>query len=163
MGALRAQGCRPLRSRAVRSPNSRTMSAQPPFADDGPYRLRLSARRFLWLVILSFATANAAAPGSLEREKIAYLINTVETLQGAQFIRNGKPYDAQAAAAHLRLKLRSAGARVQTAEDFIRLCASASSVSGIPYQISFADGHTISSADYLRQKLAEFTHQDHTP
>ncbi len=88
--------------------------------------------------------------------KIAYLIASVETLQHAQFVRNGTAYDAKAAANHLRLKLRMAGSRVATADDFIRLCASASSVSGLPYQIRFADGRVVSSEVYLRQKLAEF-------
>ena len=113
--------------------------------------------RLLWLLLLSSSvSAHAADSTSLESQKITYLIASVETLQGAQFIRNGSAYDAKAAADHLRLKLRKAGSRVVTADDFIRLCASASSVSGIPYQIRFADGRVVSSEAYLRQKLAEF-------
>jgi len=109
------------------------------------------------LLILSMsAFAHAADSASLEGQKIAYLITSIETLQGAQFIRNGTPYDAKAAADHLRLKLRMAGSRVLTADDFIRVCATASSVSGAPYQIRFADGLVISSEAYLRQKLAGF-------
>jgi hypothetical protein len=113
--------------------------------------------RAIWLLILSigaFAHAGDVAP--LEGQKITYLIASVETLQGAQFIRNGVSYNAKAAADHLRLKLRAAGSRVVTADDFIRLCGSASSVSGIPYQIKFPDGRVVSSEAYLRQKLAEF-------
>jgi len=114
-------------------------------------------RGLLWLLALSVsAFAHAADSTSLESQKITYLIASVETLRGAQFIRNGTAYDARAAADHLRLKLRKAGSRVVTADDFIRLCASASSVSGIPYQIRFADGRVFSSEAYLRQKLAEF-------
>lgn len=114
-------------------------------------------RGLLWSLILSFAAfAHAADATSLESQKIAYLIDSVQTLQGAQFIRNGTAYNAKQAADHLRLKLRMAGSRVVTADDFIRLCASASSVSGIPYQIRFPDGRVVSSEAYLRQKLAEF-------
>jgi|HubBroStandDraft_1064217.scaffolds.fasta_scaffold03358_19 hypothetical protein len=110
-----------------------------------------------WLLILSIsAFAHAADSTSLEGQKIAYLIASIETLQDAQFIRNGTAYNAKAAADQLRLKLRMAGSRVLTADDFIRLCASASSVSGIPYQIRFPDGRVVSSEAYLRQKLAEF-------
>lgn len=113
--------------------------------------------RAIWLLILSIgAFAHAADVAPLEAQKIAYLIASVETLQGAQFIRNGVSYNAKAAADHLRLKLRAAGSRVVTADDFIRLCGSASSVSGIPYQIKFSDGRLVSSEAYLRQKLAEF-------
>jgi hypothetical protein len=114
-------------------------------------------RGLLCVLILSLgAFAHAADSASLEGRRIDYLIASIETLQGAQFIRNGTAYNAKAAADHLRLKLRVAGSRVVTADDFIRLCASASSVSGIPYQIRFTDGRVVSSEAYLRQKLAEF-------
>jgi hypothetical protein len=113
-------------------------------------------RAVICLLILSIGVlAHAADSMSVESRKIEYLIASIETLQGAQFIRNGTAYDAKHAADHLRLKLRNAGSRVVTAEDFIRLCASVSSLSGIPYQIRFADGRVVSSEAYLRQKLAE--------
>lgn len=112
----------------------------------------------LFLVLGTYA--RAADPPSLERQKIDYLIASVETLQGAQFIRNGKSYDARAAADHLRLKLRAAGSRITTAEEFIMYCASQSSISGTPYQIKFADGRAVTSAAYLHQKLADFA-RDH--
>ena len=108
------------------------------------------------LFILVGAYAHAADQSSLERRKIDYLIASVETLQDAQFVRNGKSYTPQAAAEHLRLKLGAAGARIVTADDFIRLCASVSSISGIPYQVRFADGHLVTSEEYLRQKLTDF-------
>lgn len=91
-----------------------------------------------------------------EVRKIDYLIASIETLQAAQFIRDGTAYDAKKAADHLRLKLRMAGSRVATAEDFIRLCATASSVTGTPYQIRFADGRVVLAETYLKQKLTVF-------
>jgi hypothetical protein len=106
--------------------------------------------------------AKAADLSTIERDKINYLIASIEGLQDARFIRNGSSYDAGRAAAHLRLKLRSAGAEIRTADDFIRLCASVSSVTGKPYQIRFADGEVISSESYLRQKLAEFPREPHS-
>jgi hypothetical protein len=115
-------------------------------------------RHFLALVVLSLGVlVHAVSPSSLEVAKIEYLINAIESLQNAQFIRNGIAYDSKAAAEHLRLKLRTAGSRIATAEDFIRLCASVSSVSGTPYKIRFSDGHTVTSEVYLRQKLETFT------
>jgi hypothetical protein len=108
------------------------------------------------LVFVIAAHAQAGTPTPLENQKIQYLISTIESLSNAQFIRNGTAYDAKSAADHLRLKLRGAGSRVATAEDFIRMCASVSSVSGSPYQIRFADGGTITSEAFLRQKLREF-------
>ena len=102
----------------------------------------------------ALAHASGISPG--EGKRFEYLIATVEILQGANFIRNGTAYDAKAAAAHLRLKLRNAGSRVSNADDFIRICASVSSVSGKPYLIRYADGRTVTADAFLRNKLVEY-------
>ena len=94
---------------------------------------------------------------SREADKIQYLISSVEVLKGAKFIRNGKLYDAGRAGDHLRLKLKAAGGQIKTAEDFIRLCASRSSVSGEPYRIRFSDGVTIESEVFFRNRLKAFS------
>jgi len=90
-----------------------------------------------------------------EAQRIEYLIRSVEQLSNATFVRNGSAHDAQAAADHLRLKLRESGGRCNTADDFIRLCGSKSSISGQPYQIRFADGTLLTSEAFLRAKLEE--------
>jgi uncharacterized short protein YbdD (DUF466 family) len=91
-----------------------------------------------------------------EAAKIQYLIKSVEELQGVKFIRNGSEYDAGQAADHLRFKLKQAGPRVKTAEDFIRLCASRSYVSGEAYKMRFPDGTTITAETFFRNKLKEY-------
>ena len=106
-------------------------------------------------VALLAATAAAQQPPLSEAEKIDALIRTVADLRGAVFIRNGSEYDAKAAADHLRLKRENAGSRVVTADDFIRLCGSTSSMTGKPYQIRWADGRTETSEAFLRARLAE--------
>ena len=100
-------------------------------------------------------TSQKAHP-SVEHDRIEYLIGSVAALKQASFIRNGQAYDASRAADHMRLKWRFAGSRVKTAEDFIRYCATASSTSGTPYTIRFADGRTVASATFLREKLAQY-------
>lgn len=102
------------------------------------------------------ASARATDIEATEAQKIAYLIGSIETLKNAEFVRNGTSYDAKAAADHLRLKLRVAGSHVRSADDFIRYCASASSVSGKPYLIRFADGREVTAEIFLRQKLKEY-------
>ena len=92
-------------------------------------------------------------PPLSEQIKIQSLIASVEQLPGAVFIRNGTEYDGHKAADHLRLKLKYAGKRVQTADQFITNLATGSSMSGKPYQIRFADGHTVDSAVYFREQL----------
>jgi hypothetical protein len=55
----------------------------------------------------------------------------------------------------LRLKREKAGSRVKTPDDFIRLCGSVSSMSGLPYQIRYADGRVETSEAFLRARLAQ--------
>lgn len=88
---------------------------------------------------------------------LRYLIASVEALEGATFIRNGNKYDARSASNHLRLKLKSAGDRVTTAEGFIRYCGSKSSMTGVPYLIKLADGTTVKAEAFFRKKLMTFT------
>jgi Family of unknown function (DUF5329) len=106
------------------------------------------------------ALASALVLGALvsaptEPEKIELLIQSVAGLSHARFVRNGAEYDAAAAADHLRLKLRSAGSRVKTADDFIRYCGSSSSMTGQPYRIRYDDGREETSEAFLRARLAE--------
>jgi hypothetical protein len=109
-----------------------------------------------FLALLSLAVGNVYAQEPAEAAKIRHLIVSVETLKGSQFLRNGRAYDAKAAADHLRLKLKTAGDRVKTADDFIRLCGSRSSLSGEKYRIRFADGTTVDSEVFFRKKLKSF-------
>ena len=97
--------------------------------------------------------ALASAPS--EPEKIESLIQSVAGLTHAKFVRNGAEYDSAAAADHLRLKLRNAGSRVQTADDFIRECGSVSSMTGHPYLIRYEDGREETSEVFLRARLKE--------
>jgi hypothetical protein len=121
-----------------------------------PYRMRS-----LWVLLMAGAVTlgSAGTRAPLEDQKINFLITSIETLGDATFVRNGTAYDAKTAADHLRLKLRHAGTRVRTADDFIRYCASVSSLTGTPYQIHFADGHVETSEFFLRQKLSQFPTQ----
>jgi Family of unknown function (DUF5329) len=113
--------------------------------------------RLFAIAFLAFAAAASGSDRSpTEDARIEYLLGVVASLHDAQFIRNGTSYDSAAAVKHLRLKLRAVGSRVRTAEDFIRYCASVSSVSGRPYEIRFSNGREVPSADFLRQKLMEF-------
>jgi hypothetical protein len=115
------------------------------------------------MMLFALLALPAFAQQDAEQQKIAYLIDSVATLQGATFIRNGSEYDAKRAADHMRLKLRFAGSRVKTAEDFIAYCGTGSSMSGIKYTIRFQDGRVVDSAAFLLGKLAEYAtgHQDH--
>ncbi|MBP1773431.1 MAG: hypothetical protein H6P99_2594 [Holophagaceae bacterium] len=88
-----------------------------------------------------------------EAQKIETLIQAVANLQGAVFLRNGTEHTPQQAADHLRLKWKNAGGRVKTAPDFIRHCASGSSMSGRPYEILLKDGRTVLARDWFWTEL----------
>ena len=106
-------------------------------------------------VILALFSGAVSAQDNVEKKKIEFLISSVENLKGAKFIRNGSEYDGKKAAEHLRMKLQNALV-VQTADDFIRLCASKSSITGKPYMIRLSDGKTIKSEEYFREKLKKY-------
>lgn len=91
-----------------------------------------------------------------EQARIDFLLSRVESSAGIKFIRNGTEHDGKAAAAHLREKLAYAGARIATAEEFIKYCASESSLTHRKYKVRQADGTILDAADYFRAELRKF-------
>ena len=88
------------------------------------------------------------------KAEIDELITYVQT-SGVRFIRNDLEYSEAEGAKHVRDKLAKAGDRVKTTEDFITGIASKSFLSGKPYLVKLADGHTQSTGEWLRAHLAE--------
>jgi hypothetical protein len=88
-----------------------------------------------------------------EKEKIETLINHVNGLKDARFIRNGSSYSAENAATFLRRKWQANASAVSNARDFIDKVASFSSTSGKPYLIRFKDGKELQSKGYLLAEL----------
>jgi hypothetical protein len=115
-------------------------------------------KTILIVVIIALALSTGIADGQdpIEIAKIEFLISSVENSKGIKFIRNGSEHDGTEAANHLRTKLQAAAGKVKTADDFIRLCASSSYITGKPYLIKFQDGRTISSENYFRERLKEY-------
>jgi hypothetical protein len=123
------------------------------------YRCLASRCAAIMALLLAVSVSVAAKPPPLaevEAAKINYLLHSIESLERAQFIRNGTPYSSSDAVTHLRYKWQAAGSSVVTARDFIRECASKSSVSGIAYSIRFSDGRVVSSAEFLQQQLLAY-------
>jgi hypothetical protein len=112
-------------------------------------------RQLLVSVFTCLLTAAIAlALDSQTKAEIDELISYVGT-SGVRFIRNGTEYSAAEGAQHLRDKLARAGNRVKTTEDFITGVASTSYITGKPYLVKFADGHTQPTGDWLRAHFAE--------
>ncbi len=104
-----------------------------------------------FLLCLATATASFAATPV---DEIEGLLAYVKGLDQAAFIRNGTEYTPAQAESHLRMKWKNGGGQIKTAEDFITLCASKSSLSGKPYLIRFADGHTTEAGTIFKEQLA---------
>jgi len=109
------------------------------------------------LVLLLPALTAVALPTrpAAEQTRIDFLIGEVRT-SPAIFIRNGREYPADRAAAHLERKLRFAGRRVQTVRQFIVGIASRSSESGKLYEIRWPDGRRQPLAEWLLEELARY-------
>jgi hypothetical protein len=122
--------------------------------------IALKPHPFVWLTLALFSIATVA-PNRLagqpmppaEREKIETLIEQVENLRDATFIRNGSNYSAVNAATFLRRKWEANDSRVKTAREFIDKVASFSGTSGKAYLIRFKDGKEIKSQDFLLAEL----------
>jgi Family of unknown function (DUF5329) len=104
---------------------------------------------------LLWAAADAETNALTEDEKIEALILALKQLVGAKFIRNGKAHTVDEAIEHMRTKWEWKKSEIKTAEDFIRVAASQSSVSGDPYFIRFADGTQRQAGEWFRAQLDE--------
>jgi len=112
-----------------------------------------------WGLILAVAfitSARAAAPTIAQRE-VNYLLGFIAA-SGCEFYRNGSWHDSKSAQAHLRSKyeMLAAGKRINTAEDFIELVATKSSLSGLPYQVRCGGGDAVTTNQWLRDLLAHY-------
>jgi len=113
------------------------------------------------MAAMLFWPAALSARDTREQQRIDYLLQSLTSLKGAVFIRNGTEYDAAKARAHLESKLAYGGEGVKTAEQFITYCATQSSMSHKPYQIRLSDGRTVTSATFFIGKLKEYDERAH--
>ncbi len=89
------------------------------------------------------------------QETIDYLLEYVRASDVA-FIRNNKEHSPEDAAEHIMKKYKHYRKKIKTPEDFIRLSATKSMMSGKAYHIRTADGVTMTSAEWLTQALEEY-------
>lgn len=110
------------------------------------------------LLLLSTITATAAqpaAPATVKRE-IDQLFGALER-SGCDFQRNGTWHTATEASTHLHRKyayLQKKGL-VTSAERFIELAATKSSLSGLPYQVRCGRASPMPSGTWFGRRLIE--------
>ncbi|VVM48137.1 DUF5329 domain-containing protein [Pseudomonas fluorescens] len=104
--------------------------------------MRCTTRLFSLLLVVAGSGLIAIVPDALSQttpqatQEIQALLDFVERSE-CQFVRNGLEYPASRARAHLQQKLEylEGKNRVSTAEDFIDLAATESSLSGRAYEV----------------------------
>ena len=106
---------------------------------------------FVLLAICSAIPARAAE--SLE-QTIAFLLHRIETAE-VTFIRNGQAHTPQEAVAHVRAKYEHFKAQIKTPEDFIRLAATKSLLTGQPYLVRTRDDKEMPLNTWLSNALRE--------
>ena len=125
------------------------------------FGVRVAALALLVAAVASPGLTHASCLPTGERELLETLIGNVARRSDATFIRNGRSYNAVAAAEFLRGKWRTREAAVCSAEDFIVKVASVSSTTGKPYLVRLHDGREVPAAEFFQAELARLT-QRHT-
>ena len=88
-------------------------------------------------------------------ETIQYLLDFVKTSE-CIFIRNNKEHTAGNAAAHMQRKYAHFKDDIKTPEDFIRLTATKSLMTGKLYYVKLKNGEKITSEAWLLQALEDY-------
>jgi hypothetical protein len=105
------------------------------------------------ILLLLVSALLAATRPEEEQAKIDWLLAEMKNAD-AIFIRNGKEYNGEKAASHVKSKLWFAGKRVQTVREFIVGVASFSEETGKPYEICFKNGTQGPLEMWLLERLA---------
>ena len=123
-----------------------------------------------FFLVFSLLVVNLAVPrsgnggepaGDKLETTIQYLLNHVVESQ-LTFIRNSSRYTSVEAAEHMNKKYQHFKDEIQTADDFIRLCATKSLMSGRPYLVIDEHGQEIHTSDWLRAALADYRGRKNT-
>ena len=99
------------------------------------------------------ASTSEEASAVVLADTVSMLLGYVRD-SGCVFIRNGREHDSAAAAKHMERKYRHFRDDIETPEDFIRLAATKSTMSGKPYRVRTPEGDERLSADWLADALA---------
>jgi hypothetical protein len=119
----------------------------------------LCTRSFPIFAVLFIFAAQTFAAESLE-QTIDYLINYVSK-SNATFVRNGTSHSPTEAVSHIKAKYEHFKDQIKTPEDFIRLCASKSLVTGKPYLVRTPDGKEMRLDAWLSEALKQYRTENH--
>ena len=102
-----------------------------------------------------FVSAEAVAGTSNLSQTIRYLLDFVRNSE-CRFYRNNTEHTAAEAADHMQRKYAHFKDKIKTAEDFIRLTATKSLMTGKLYYVKLIDGKEITSRAWLLKALEDY-------
>lgn len=106
------------------------------------------------VALLALLLADAALAPS-EKHAIDHLLAFVAA-SDCTFIRNGDAHSAEDARTHMQRKYEHFEDKIDSAERFIELAASRSTLSGKPYHVDCPGDERRTSAEWLLQELARY-------
>ena len=119
-----------------------------------------------WVLAIGLVVSavGQAAPPAVAQVEVDYLLATIAQ-SGCQFNRNGTWYDGARAVAQMANKYSYLVMRdaIKTADDFIEMAASRSSVTGSSYWISCSDARPVKSGQWLKERLAAYRQINSVP
>ena len=107
------------------------------------------------ILVWSISFGEGPAQSENLETTINYLLLYVEK-SDCTFIRNDREYTAKEAAGHIQKKYDYFKSKIKTAEDFIRLSATKSLVSGKPYMVETKTGKLMTSETWLLEALETY-------
>ena len=119
-----------------------------------------------WLLLLTVVFLLLTAPASAAARQAEDLDTTIQHLityvreSDVTFERNISRHDSVEAAAHIEKKYKYFRDEIDTPEQFIERCATASLVTGKQYLIIDSQGHEIPAGDWLNTELARYRLQN---
>jgi hypothetical protein len=111
-------------------------------------------KRFLLLMLTWLSLSVPAWAGDYQKE-IDHLLNYIKTTP-CQYERNGQSYKGSEAVLHVQKKYDYFKDKIASAEDFVRLCATKSELSGKAYHVQCPNEPKQESATWLLKELKKF-------
>ena len=121
--------------------------------------MKIFSHSLLAIILLSVSTGKIVAGDSLE-PTINYLLDYVGK-SDATFVRNGQTHTPEEAANHIKAKYEHFKSEIKTPEDFIRLAASKSLLTGKPYLVRAPNGKETRLDVWLTDALKEYRASKH--
>ena len=102
-----------------------------------------------------FPTVGSSSQAEPVDKTVQYLIGYVAT-SDVTFIRNSGKYSSREASEHMQKKYEHFRDEIKTPEDFIKLCATRSLLTGKPYLVVNEQGEEFRTSEWLTAELGEY-------